>query len=82
MPATAERSAPEKLPNGLTPRQARVLELLLAGQTRSEIARELSVVYQTVDGILETLAKKGALPASAYQGLPARFARWATAEPS
>jgi DNA-binding CsgD family transcriptional regulator len=74
------RQAASRMPAGLTRRQTQVLEGLRAGKSRADIGRELGVTYQSVDGILEAMAKKGLLPAEFIPALPARFAKYATVD--
>ena len=72
------RQATTQPPTDLTARQRMVLSGLRAGQGRADIARDLKVTYQTVDGIIEQIARKGLIPAELFPLLPGRFAKYAT----
>lgn len=63
----------------LTKRQAHLLELLRAGWDRRQVAGEWNVSYQSVDGMLNAIGKKGLLPADVIALLPATFSKWARA---
>lgn len=66
-----------KLASGLTRRQEEVLGVVERhGGNRKAAAAELKVTFQTVDVVLEAIAKAGRLPAALLPKLPARFAQY------
>lgn len=69
-----------ELPNGLTRRQADVLAVV-SGHSgdRKAAARELGITFQSVEGILETIGRRGLLPADLIAKLPSRFATFRSA---
>lgn len=75
LPAKKRTARDELLPSGLTKRQALAIELLQSGLTRADTARRMGTTYQTLDGLLESLAKKGRLPADLWAILPDRIAK-------
>jgi DNA-binding CsgD family transcriptional regulator len=75
------RTVREERTEGLTDRQAKAIELMQAGKTRAEIAREMGTTYQTIDGLLGAAAKKKLLPVELIPLLPARFAKLTGATP-
>lgn len=60
----------------LTKRQEHVLELIRKGMTRQQIATDFGVAYQSIDGMLKSIGKKGLLEADVIARLPASFARY------
>lgn len=66
----------------LTPRQAQILEAFRRnGGDRQATAKELDVVYQSIDAGLEAVALKGLLPEDLLEHVPARIRRLQLGEP-
>lgn len=75
-PAPRRQTREPRAPSGLTPRQAKAIELMRSGKTRADIARQMGTTYQTIDGLFEAAARKGLLPIELIPLLPARFAKY------